>query len=63
MKGVYIRTKRQKTRKSRTKEKVLGFSSATLFPGRKLETVTRGIDYPTWRKTKGASIIKVWEDK
>ena len=49
---------------------MVGFSSASLFPSRKREAVTkggtRGIDHPTRRKTKGAGIVKVvkgWEDK
>ena len=47
--------------------KVVGFSSAALFPAKKWEAVTqgrnRGIDHPTQRRTQGADIIKRWEDK
>ena len=46
--------------KSRSEEKVVGFSSVILFPERKWEAVTkggtRGIDH-SWRKTQGASIV------
>ena len=53
--------------KSRSKEKVMGFISSSLFPTRKGEAVsegrTRGIDHPMWRKVQGSSIIKGWEDK
>ena len=48
-------------------EKVVGFSSASLFPTRKWKSVaqggTRGIDYQTWRRMQGAGIVKGWEDK
>ena len=47
-------------------EKVVGFSSASLFPARKLETVTqggtKGIDHLTRRRTQGVGIVKGWED-
>ena len=48
---------------------MLGFSSASLLPARKLEVVTkggtRGIDYLTGRKNpiQGAGNVKGWEDK
>ena len=58
--------KDRKTRKSRNKEKVVGFSIASLFQARKLGTVnqgeTREIDHRTWRRPHGAEIIKAWED-
>ena len=45
------------TWKSRSEEKVVGFTSASLFLARKREAVTqggtRGIDYPTRMKTQG----------
>ena len=47
--------KDRKTRKTRSEEKGVSFSSASLFPIRNLEAVTqggtRGIDHPTRRKT------------
>ena len=58
------RRRKRKALKSRSEEKVLGFSSASLFPISiwKWEAVTqggtRGIDYLMWKKTWGASIIK-----
>ena len=58
--------KDRKTQKSRSEEKVVGFSSAYLFPARKWEAVTLGgtslKDLPMWR-TQGASIIKGWKEK
>ena len=55
--GVRGKGKAQKTRKSRSKEKVVGFSSASLFPERKREAVnqggTRDIDHTTRRKNPG----------
>ena len=61
------REKTKKTRKTRREEKVVGFSSVSLFPARKREEVTQGgtreKNHPTWRKTKGAGIVKAWEDK
>ena len=58
--------KDRKTGRSRSVDKVVSFSSTILFLARKWEAVTqggtRGID-PTWRKTKGAGIVKGWEDK
>ena len=45
--------KDRKTQKSRSEGKVVGFSSASLFPARKWEAViqceTRGDNYPTQR--------------
>ena len=62
-----VRRKDWKTRKSKNEEKVAGFISASLFSGRKREVVTQagtmGIDHLTRRRTKGASFVKVWEDK
>ena len=56
-----------KTRKSRSEEKVVGFSSTSLFLARKRKAVTHGairvIDYPTRKKTQGAGFVKGWEDK
>ena len=53
--------------KSRSEEKVVGFSSSSLFPARKrnavTQGVTRGIDHQTQRRTQGAGIVKGWEDK
>ena len=67
MLGSQEKRKGRKTRKSRHEEKVVGFSSVTLFPARKLEAViqggTRGIGHPTRRKTQGDGIVKGWEDK
>ena len=40
--GVQEKRKDRKTRRSRSEEKVVGFSSASLFPARKLEPVTQG---------------------
>ena len=52
---------------SRSEEKVVCFSSASLLRERKREAVTSvettGIDNPMWRITRGADIIKGWEDK
>ena len=52
---------------SRSEEKVLDFSSVSLFPARKRKTVTqggtRGIDHSTRRKIQGAGIVKSWENK
>ena len=48
-------------------EKVVYLSSASLFPKRKWEAVTkggtRGKDHPMWRITQGAGIVKGWEVK
>ena len=71
MNYIYIcqeRRKDRKTRKSKSEEKVMGFSSASLFPVRKRDAVTqdetRGlIENPTRRRTQGAGIIKGWQDK
>ena len=56
-----------KTRKSRSEQKVVGFSSAFLFPARKREAVTEGgtrrIDHLTWRRSQRAGIVKDWEEK
>ena len=56
-----------RTWKSTSEEKVVGFSSASLFPARRREAVTqdgiRGIDHSTRRRTQGAGIVKGWEDK
>ena len=61
------RRKGRKTRKSRNEEKVVGFSSAFLFPTRKWDRVnqggTSGIDHTTRRKTQGTDIVKGWKDK
>ena len=57
--------KRQENTKSRTKEKVVFFSSASLFPPRKQEADkqggTRGINHPTQKRTQGVSTVKGWE--
>ena len=46
---------------------MVGFSSASLFLGRKLESVThggtKGIDHPMRRRTQGAGIVNGWKDK
>ena len=61
--GVKEKRKERKTQKSSSEEKVVSFSSASLFLARKGEAVTQGgtreIDHPTWRRTQGAGIIKV----
>ena len=48
----------RKTRESRSEEKVMGFSSASLFRAKKREAVAKGrtrtIVYPTRRKTEGS---------
>ena len=53
--------KGRKTWKSRSEEKVVGFSSAALFPARKWESVTHGgtmgIDHLMQRRTQRASIV------
>ena len=49
--------KGRKTRKRRSEEKVLGFSSASLFAARKREA-----DHLTWRRTQGAGVVKGWHD-
>ena len=61
---------RQEKMKSRSEEKEVGFSSASIFPVRKREAVTqgetiepRGIDHLTQRTAQGAGIVKGWEDK
>ena len=40
--GSQEKRKDRKTRKSRSEEKVLGFSSASVFPARKRDAVTEG---------------------
>ena len=56
-----------KTRKNRSEEKGVGFSSPSLFPARKWKAViqggTREIDHLTWRRTQEAGIVIGWEDK
>ena len=55
-----------KIRKSRNKEKLVRFSSFSLFPVRKREAVNvwnPAIDHPTRRITQGLGIIKCWEDR
>ena len=46
---------------------MLGFSSASLFPARRLKEViqagTRRIDNPTRRRPQEAGIVKGWEDR
>ena len=54
MLGDQEKRKERKSQKSRNEEKVAGFSSASLFPGRKWEAVT----HLMWRRTQGAGIIK-----
>ena len=65
--GGQEKKKDRKTRKGRSEEKVVGFSSASLFPTRKWESVTqggtRGIDHLMRRRIRGAGIVKGWEDK
>ena len=65
--GGYEKRKDIKTRRSRSEEKVVGFSSTSLFPTRKREAVTqngtRGIYHLMWRRTQGTGIIKGREDK
>ena len=67
MLGGQEKRKERKTRKCKSEEKVVTFSSVCLFPTRKWEAVTqggtRGIDYPTRRKTQGTGIVKGCEDK
>ena len=57
----------RKTRKRRSEEKGMDFSSASLFPTRKRKAInqggTTGIDHPMRRRTQGAGIFKAWEDK
>ena len=53
--------------RSRSEEKVVGFSSASLFYAGKREAVTQGgtreIDHWTRRRTQGHGTVKCWEDK
>ena len=51
-------SKDRKTSKSRSEEKVVGFSSASLFPTRKREGGTRRIDLQRRRKTQEVGIVK-----
>ena len=64
--GCREKRKYRKARKSRSEEKVVGFSSVSLYPARKREAVTQGgtreIDHPMRRKTQRAGIAKGWED-
>ena len=63
-KGFGEKRKDRETRKSRNEEKVVSFSSASLFPARKRGAVTQGgtrvMDHPTQRKNQGAGIVKNW---
>ena len=56
-----------KTRKRMSEEKVVGFSSTSLFPARKRKAVTKGrireIDHRARSRTQGAGTVKVGEDK
>ena len=65
--GDQEKRKDRKTWKSRTKEKVVDFSSASIFTARKREAVIlvgiKGTIHPTRRKTQGAGIVKDWKDK
>ena len=65
--GGLEKRKNRKMQKSRSEEKVVGLSSASLFPTRKWEAANQGgtrvIDHLTWRRTQGAGIVKGWEDK
>ena len=62
-----MKRKDRKTRKIRSEEKGVGFSSASVFSARKGEAFTQGgtmeIDHPRRRKTQEAGIVKGWEDK
>ena len=64
---MYKKRKDREPQKSRSEKKVVDFSSASLFPSRIWEAVTRmkttGIDHPTWRITQGTSIVKAWKEK
>ena len=53
--------KDRKTWKNRSEEKVVDFSSASLFPARKREVVRR-IDYLRFR-TQGAGVVKGWKEQ
>ena len=52
-----VKRKDRKIRKSRSEEKVVGFTSTSLFPARKWEAVTQGetrdVDHPIRRRTQG----------
>ena len=54
-------SKDRNTMKSRSEEKVVSFSSLTV--GSHKGGTRRVIDHPTRRRTQGASIVKVWENK
>ena len=58
---------KRKTQKSKREEKVVGFTSASIFLVRKREAVTHGgtrrADHLTRRRTQETSIVKGWEDK
>ena len=59
-----IKRKDRKMWKSKSEEKVVGFSSVFLFPTRKQEAVTqgktRGIEHLMRRITQGAGMVKSW---
>ena len=62
--GNQEKRKYRKSRKSRSEEKVVSFSAASLFPARKGDAVTQGgTDHLTRRRTQGAGTVKGWEDK
>ena len=71
--GGQEKRKDRKTRKSKTEEKVVSFSSVSLFPCKEMggshsswkswNHLNRGIDHLTWGKTQGAGMVKGWEDK
>ena len=46
---------------------MVDFSSASIFPARKRETITQGgtngIHNPTRKRTQGAGIVKDWKEK
>ena len=52
-----------------SEEKVVGFSSASIFPAKKREAFTQGGTMkpgdrpPDAEETQGAGIVKGWEDK
>ena len=63
--GGQEKRKDRKTWKSRSEEKVMGFTSASLFPARKWEGVTKGvttepggIDHLMQRRSQGGGIVK-----
>ena len=67
MVGQFVEVCEEKRKENRSKEKVVGFSSASLFPARKREALTqggtRGIDHLTQRRNQEAGVVKGWEDK